>query len=96
MTREQSDPKLTARRGKQSGRPVILGDAVMGGRIPGKCRPGTPARAVGAEGKEEEAVAMEKEGQNPSKGGSHRRKGALLLAGALMLTGLFGVLAISK
>ena len=38
---------------------------------------------------------MEKEGQNPSKGGSHRRKGTLLLAGAVMLTGLFGVLAIS-
>ncbi len=38
---------------------------------------------------------MKTEGRYPRKAGSHRRKGTLLVAGALMLTGLFGVLAIS-
>ena len=38
---------------------------------------------------------MKKEGKNPSKVGSLRRKGVLLVTGALMLTGLFGVLAIA-
>ena len=38
---------------------------------------------------------MKTERRNPRKAGSHRRKGVLLIAGALMLTGLFGVLAIS-
>ena len=38
---------------------------------------------------------MKKEARNPSKAGSHRRKGVLLVSGALMLTGLFGVLAIA-
>ena len=50
-----------------------------------------PARAE----KQEKAVAMKKEGKNPSKASSLRRKGVLLLTGALMLTGLFGVLAIA-
>ena len=38
---------------------------------------------------------MKKEGQNPSKAGSLRRKGVLLVTGAMLLTGLFGVLAIA-
>ena len=38
---------------------------------------------------------MKTEGRYPRKAGSHRRKGTLLIAGALMLTGLFGILAIS-
>ena len=38
---------------------------------------------------------MKKEGKHPSKAGSLRRKGALLVTGAMMLTGLFGILAIA-
>ena len=38
---------------------------------------------------------MKKEARNPSKAGSHRRKGVLLISGALLLTGLFGILAIA-
>ena len=38
---------------------------------------------------------MKKEARNPSRAGSHGRKGVLLVSGALMLTGLFGALAIA-
>ena len=38
---------------------------------------------------------MKKERQNSSKAGSLRRKGVLLVTGAMLLTGLFGVLAIA-
>ena len=61
----------------------------------GKMSSRDPVRAVGSEEKEEEVVGMKTERQNPSKAGSHRRKGVILLAGALMLTALFGFLAIS-
>ena len=45
--------------------------------------------------KEEKVVAMKKEGKNLSKASNLRRKGVLLVTGAMVLTGLFGVLAIA-